>query len=243
MIAGMRLSPRHRLLLLATLVLLPVTGCRGLGKKHEVNHIPQFGTVDANQPGELRKVAQSAYVIEPPDELEITSQPASADLGQGTFIVQADGSVDLGFAGDAFVSGLTLAEAEERIALQLNDAARAQDTKPAKPYRVSVRLSSGQSKYYYVLGTVATQGKFKANANDTVMDAILQAGLKSNSLPEKAYLVRPHPLGGPDEVYKIDWFGIKDRGDTLTNYQVFPGDRIVVPGTRPPGLISSLLGN
>ena len=66
--------------------------------------------------------SQSAYVIEPPDELEITSQPASPDLGQSTYIVQADGNVDLGFAGDAYVSGLTLAEAEERIALQLNDA-------------------------------------------------------------------------------------------------------------------------
>jgi polysaccharide export outer membrane protein len=94
-----------------------------------------------------------------------------------------------------------------------------------------------------VIGTVTTPGRVKSNANDTVLDAILQAGLKSNSLPEKAYLVRPHPLGGQEQVYKIDWFGIKDRGDTLTNYQVFPGDRIVVPGTKPPGLISSLLGN
>jgi polysaccharide export outer membrane protein len=243
MIAGMRLSPRCRNLLLASLVLLPVAGCHGLGKQHEANHIPQFGTVDANQPGELRKISQSAYIIEPPDELEIAAQPQSPDLGAGNFVVQADGNVDLGFAGDAYVSGLTLAEAEERIAVQLNDAARNQDPKPIKPYRVSVKLATGQSKYYYVLGTVATQGKFKANANDTVMDAILQAGLKSNSLPEKAYLVRPHPLGGQDEVYKIDWFGIRDRGDTLTNYQVFPGDRIVVPGTKAPGLISSLLGN
>jgi polysaccharide export outer membrane protein len=40
---------------------------------------------------------------------------------------------------------------------------------------------------------------------------------------------------------KIDWCGIKDRGDTLTNYQLFPGDRIVVPGTRPPGLIATLI--
>jgi polysaccharide export outer membrane protein len=243
MIARMRLSPRYGSITLAGLLLLPVTGCRGLGKKHEANHIPQFGTIDANQPGELRKVSQSEYIIEPPDELEITAQPPFSDLGQSTVIVQADGNVDLGFAGDAYVSGLTLAEAEERIAIQLNDAARAQTPAPSKPYRVSVRLATGQSKYYYVLGTVATQGKFKANANDTVMDAILQAGLKSNSLPEKAYLVRPHPLGGQDQVYRIDWFGIRDRGDTLTNYQVFPGDRVVVPGTKPPGLISSLLGN
>ena len=243
MIARMRLSPRCWSIALAGFVLLPASGCHGLGKKHEANHIPQFGTIDANQPGELRKVSQSAYIIEPPDELEITAQPPFSDLGQSTVIVQADGNVDLGFAGDAYVSGLTLAEAEERIAIQLNDAARGQTPAPSKPYRVSVRLATGQSKYYYVLGTVGTQGKFKANANDTVLDAILQAGLKSNSLPEKAYLVRPHPLGGQDQVYKIDWFGIRDRGDTLTNYQVFPGDRVVVPGTKPPGLISSLLGN
>ena len=102
-----------------------------------------------------------------------------------------------GIAGDVYVSGLTLVEAEERIALQLNDAARSQGTPPSQPYRVSVRLATGQSKYYYVLGAVATQGKFKSNANDTVLDAILQAGLKTNSLPEKAYLVRPHPLVGP----------------------------------------------
>jgi polysaccharide biosynthesis/export protein len=243
MIARMHLSPRRRSIGLASLVLLSVTGCHGLGKKHEADRVPQFGTIDANQPGELRKVSQSAYIIEPPDELEISAQPSVPELGQATFIVQADGNVDLGFAGDAYLSGLTLEEAEERIAIQLNDAARVQNPNPGKPYRVSVKLATSQSKYYYVLGTVATQGKFKANANDTVMDAILQAGLKSNSLPEKAYLVRPHPLGGADQVYKIDWFGIRDRGDTLTNYQVFPGDRVVVPGTKPPGLISSLLGN
>ena len=93
-----------------------------------------------------------------------------------------------------------------------------------------------------MLGTVTTQGRFPITGNETVLDAILAAGLRTNSLPEKAYLVRPHPAGGPDQVFRIDWFGIKERGDTLTNYQVFPGDRIVVPGGRAPGLLSTLLG-
>lgn len=170
-------------------------------------------------------------------------QTAASSSSTGPFIVQADGFVDLGLFGDVYVYGLTLPEAEERIAVQLNDAARQQKPESTEKYRVSVRLTNGQSKYYYVLGTVANPGRMKASSNDTVLDAILQAGLKSNSLPEKAYLVRPHALGGEDQVYKIDWLGIKDRGDTLTNYQLFPGDRVVVPGTRPPGLIKSLLGN
>jgi len=111
-----------------------------------------------------------------------------------------------------------------------------------EPYEVSVRLVNNQSQYYYVLGAVGNQGRFKSTGNETVLDAILQAQLRSHSLPEKAYLARPIRPGGPDQVLKIDWFGIKDRGDTLTNYQVLPGDRIVVPGTKPPGLIGSLLG-
>jgi polysaccharide export outer membrane protein len=159
------------------------------------------------------------------------------------FVVQSDGFVDLGEFGEVYVYGLTLAEAEERVSAQVNDAARTKQPQIKEKYRVSVRLATSQSKYYYVLGTVANQGRFKAGSTDTVLDAILQAGLKSNSLPEKAYMVRPHALGGEDQVYKIDWFGIKDRGDTLTNYQLFPGDRVVVPGTKPPGLIKSLLGN
>jgi polysaccharide export outer membrane protein len=232
-----------RCVVLTGLVVASTTGCHGLSKQHEAKRIPQLGTIDPGQPAELRKVSQSLYVIEPPDELEIAVQPPIPDLSAATFVVRADGFVDLGLPGDVYVNGLTLAEAEDRIAVQLNDQARVLEAKPSQPYRVSVRLANGQSKYYYVIGAVVTPGRVKSVGSETVLDAIMMAGLKSNSLPEKAYLVRPHPLGGPDEVYKIDWCGIKDRGDTLTNYQVLPGDRVVVPGTKPPGLISSLLGN
>jgi polysaccharide export outer membrane protein len=227
------------------LFMAALPGCHGLAKRHEASKVPQFGTIDPSQPAEMRKVAQSPYVIEPPDELEITAIPPLrfANASSLPFVVQSDGFIDLGEFGEVYVYGLSLAEAEERIAAQVNDAARAKQPGNKEKHRVSVRLASSQSKYYYVLGTVTNQGRFKAGSNDTVLDAILQAGLKSNSLPEKAYMVRPHALGGEDQVYKIDWFGIKDRGDTLTNYQLFPGDRVVVPGTKPPGLIKSLLGN
>jgi polysaccharide export outer membrane protein len=240
----MLVSPCRPVFLMAGLALSALSGCHGLAQKHEANKIPQLGEIDASQPAELRKVSQSAYVIEPPDELEITAVPPLLNSNAtGSYVVQGDGFVDLGLSGEVNVYGLTLPEAEARIAAHVNEAARAKDPRSQVKYSVSVRLASNQSKYYYVLGTVANPGRFKAGGNDTVLDAIVQAGLKSNSLPDKAYLVRPHALGAHDQVYKIDWFGIKDRGDTLTNYQVFPGDRVVVPGTKPPGLIKSLLGN
>jgi polysaccharide export outer membrane protein len=221
--------------------LIASVGCSGLRDALTNRRIPQLGVIDPHQPRELRMVSMPPYVIEPPDELEITVRPATPDLTTTTLTVQSDGNLDLGFLGDVYVAGLTLDQAELKIAQLL--ASRTPGKGPRPRYEVSVRLVNGtQSKSFYVLGTVTTQGKFPITGNETVLDAILAAGLRSNSLPEKSYLVRPHPAGGPDQVLKIDWISIKERGDTLTNYQIFPGDRIVVPGGRAPGLLSTLFG-
>ncbi len=221
--------------------LIPLAGCSGLGNAHASKKIPQPGVIDCNQPRELRMVSLPPYVVEPPDELEISVRPATPELSVSTLTVQPDGTIDLNFLGDVYVAGLNLDQVEMKVAQVLT--AKVGGHAPKEGYQVSARLVNGsQSKSYYVLGTVTTQGKFPTTGNDTVLDAILTAGLRSNSLPEKAYLVRPHPAGGPDQILKIDWTSIRDCGDTLTNYQIFPGDRIIVPGGKPPGLISTLTG-
>jgi polysaccharide export outer membrane protein len=228
---------------IVALGLLALPGCAGLSRKHEARHIPARGEIDPEQARELDKVTMPRYVIEPPDELEISVQPPPPDWNPAapSFVVQQDGMIDLGLLGDVFVVGSTLEEAEFKIADQLTFISRQQGKSPPQRYRVSVRLANCQSKFYYVMGAVTTQGRFPIKGNETALDAILQAGLRSNSLPEKAYLVRPHPPGGHDQVLKIDWCGIRERGDTLTNYQLFPGDRVVVPGTRAPGVIATFL--
>lgn len=239
-----KLSARPVLLLRLGVGILPLVlaaGCSSTGGAHAANKVPQPGVVDCNQPRELQMVSMPPYVVEPPDELEISVRPAASDLSMTTLTVQSDGNVDLGFLGDVYVAGLTLDQIETKIAQHLDAPAG----RPAsrEHHQVSVRLVNGtQSKSYYVLGTVTTQGKFPVTGNDTVLDAILTAGLRANSLPEKAYVVRPHPAGGPDQILRVDWVSIKERGDTLTNYQIFPGDRIIVPGGKAPGLLSTLLG-
>ncbi|WP_148598631.1 polysaccharide biosynthesis/export family protein [Aquisphaera giovannonii] len=229
-------------LAVAALVLCLAPGCAQHSRRKEVDRIPDRGVIDPAQPRELDKTTMPRYVIEPPDELDVTIRPAPPDWIQNSIVVQQDGMIDLGFAGEVYVVGLSVGEAEHRIAQELNAAAARQGQKPEQPYKVSVRVTNPQSKFYYVMGTVNSQGRFPIKGNETALDAILLAGLKSNSLPEKSYLVRPHPPGQPDTVLKIDWCAIRERGDTLTNYQLLPGDRIVVPGTKPPGLISTLIG-
>ena len=199
--------------------------------------------IDLAQPRELRKVVQAPYVIEPPDDLEVLVRPTEFDPTQRIVTVQADGLIDLGFGGDIPVAGLTLGQAEQSIAQTLTARAKREGNPPEKPIEVSVRLATpSKSKVYYVIGTVSSEGAFPCVGGETVLKAILEAGLRPNSLPQKAYLSRPRPEGLPDVVLRIDWEGIRDRGDTTTNYQILPGDRVVVPGTKERGLIGSLLG-
>ena len=42
----------------------------------------------------MRKVSQSPYLIEPPDELEVTSQPPLPTTMPSPFLVRGDGFVD-----------------------------------------------------------------------------------------------------------------------------------------------------
>ncbi|MGC8640414.1 MAG: polysaccharide biosynthesis/export family protein [Isosphaeraceae bacterium] len=243
MIARMLTAPcQGRRIVLTWLLLGLISGCAGTGQKHEARHIPDRGFIDPDQARELDKTTMPRYVVEPPDELDVMIKPAPPDWNLNNVTVQQDGVIDLGFLGDVYVVGLTLEQIEQRIAQQLTQIANQKGQKLEEPYRVSVRLANSQSKFYYVMGTVQNQGRFPIKGGDTVLDAIIQAGLKSNSLPEKAFLVRPHRPGECDQVLKIDWCGIRERGDTLTNYQLFPGDRVIVPGTRPPSLIATLLG-
>ena len=53
-------------------------------------------------------------------------------------------------------------------------------------------------------------------------------GLISSADPKQLTLVRPQRNGKPAKVYKIDLEAIQQRGEVATNYQIFPGDRIIV---------------
>jgi polysaccharide export outer membrane protein len=234
---------RGRRALVLGLLLAPcLVGC-ALAEKHRAKKIPQLGLYDPTQPRELCKVTMPPLVVEPPDELEITARPTGLELPLANFVVRPDGVVDLGYYGEVYVTGLTVPQVELKIAQHLAVAAAQQGADLGhEPIRVSVRLvSHARSKQYYVIGTVNLPGSYPITGNDTVLDAILRAGLLSYSYPDKAYLARPHPAGGPEQLLRIDWERIK-QGDTLTNYQLMPGDRIVVPGGRPPGLLQTLAG-
>ena len=95
--------------------------------------------------------------------------------------------------------------------------------------RISVRLVNWDSKKIYVLGEVNSPGFFAYAGNETVLDAILEAGgLTGNANHHQITVARPTPCGSCRIVMKVCYDQVVQLGDTSTNYQLLPGDRVFV---------------
>jgi protein involved in polysaccharide export with SLBB domain len=178
-------------------------------------------------PREMEKQPLPEYIVEPGDALLILASdpdsPARASLPADQPVLP-DGTINLGKYGHLQVMGKTVPEIEvmvrQAVAKQTKDAGF-----------ITVRLSSRQSKVYYVIGEVNSPGRFQLNGNETVLDALMQAGgLTDKASRDNIILSRPSKPNCPRMVLPVCWKQIVQLGDTTTNYQIAPGDRIYVPG-------------
>ncbi|WP_406700011.1 SLBB domain-containing protein [Singulisphaera sp. Ch08] len=100
---------------------------------------------------------------------------------------------------------------------------------PADSDRIFLDVTAYNSKNYYILGDVASPGRMPCTGNETVLDALNFArGFLATADQQNIRLIRPARGGKPIRIYQVDYQAITEKGDVTTNYQVFPGDRIVV---------------
>jgi polysaccharide export outer membrane protein len=211
---------------------------------------PEENIAKSNLPREFTKVSMPDYVVEPPDLMIVEVLEALPGRPiSGERLVRPDGKISLGFYGEVYVAGLTTDEIKEKIVLHLrkylpddvlglteidpNDPSgqpRTKEVSPRESNRVFVDVTAYNSKYYYVQGDVAAPGKMPITGNETVLDAINYAGgLISTAAPQNIRLVRPAPPGACcEQVLPVNLAAIVSAGDPTTNYQIMPGDRLVV---------------
>jgi polysaccharide biosynthesis/export protein len=145
---------------------------------------------------------------------------------RGDHLVRPDGSVNLGLYGNVRVTGLTLPEAKAAIEAQLSQFLE-------KP-EIAIDVFAYNSKVFYVIydggGNGQTVARLPITGNETVLDAIANLnGLSSVADKHRMWVARPAPAcNSCDQVLPVDWIGITTRGETATNYQLLPGDRIFV---------------
>jgi polysaccharide export outer membrane protein len=153
------------------------------------------------------------------------SQGRGAQRISGPHLVRPDGTISLGTYGSVPVTGMTLAEARRAIEQHLS----AYLLEP----EVSVDVQNYNSKTYYVVldggGAGQTVVRLPVTGNETVIDAISQVnGLTAVSSQDRIWVSRPAPEGNCHQVLPVDWKSVVECGDTATNYQLLPGDRVFV---------------
>jgi polysaccharide export outer membrane protein len=215
---------------------------------------PEEKIASSNIPREFQKVSMPDYVVEAPDLLLVEVLEALPGRPiSGERLVRPDGKISLGFYGDVYVAGLTLPEVKEKIVLHLRkfisdetlgllemdpetlevkrDKIGQVILKDIKDCdRVFVDITGYNSKSYYVLGDVLIPGKLSITGNETVLDALEYAGgLLPTAAPQNIRLVRPAPPGACcEQILPVNLAAITNGGDPTTNYQMMPGDRIIV---------------
>lgn len=174
-------------------------------------------------PRELDKTVISAYIIQPGDVLLVEPVQLDSPLRfPADQTVLPDGTIDLGRFGRLAVAGRTLEQIESDVTATVQAVEKDGGA-------INVRLVDPQSAVYYVLGEVTSPGSYPFIGRETVLDAILAAGgLTDKASACNIILSRPSTPCGCRTVIPICYKNIVQQGDTTTNFQVMPGDRIYV---------------
>lgn len=232
-------SRRRRGWILSLALLAACTGCQTVRTSED-----KIAASDI--PRELSKMTMPEYVVEPPDIIVVEVLEALAGRPiTGERLVRPDGTISLDFYGSVYVAGLTPTEIKEKVVLHLRKYLNDEflglieedpDTGEKVPIaavdtdRVFVDVTAYNSKVYYVEGDVLAPGRLPITGNETVFDAINYAGgLGPYASVPNIRLVRPAPPGSAQpQLLPVNYEAIVHTGDTTTNYQLLPGDRIVV---------------
>jgi len=218
------------MILLVAILLAACAGCTSWfqPRSHELMRTTSRLS-DANRhaaplPRELSKMLMAEHRVEPGDVLLI--EPAQFDASirlAGDQTVQPDGAIELGHYGRLLVAGKTTEEIRVEVENLVSEKAK-------KKVPVNVRLIEMNGKVVYVLGEVNSPGAYPLTGNETVLDAIIAAGGVTDQADQtRVVLNKPTAPVGCRVVLPICYKHIVQIGDTSTNYQVEPGDRIFVP--------------
>jgi len=163
--------------------------------------------------------------LKDPDVRVTLAQAGNLQEIRGEHMVGPDGTVRLGVYGSVRVSGMTLDEAKAAIESHLSKYL-------SRPL-ISLDVIGYNSKVYYVVTDGGGNGeqviRLPATGSETVLDALSYInGLPPVASKERIWVSRPGPPGSPRQTLPVDWNAIVCGGETATNYQILPGDRVYV---------------
>ena len=173
----------------------------------------------SEKPSSLAPQSQAGaeYVIGPEDVLHIAVWK-EADL-TATLPVRPDGKISLPLLNDVQASGLT--------PLQLASSLTEKLKKYIADPRVTVVVTTINSKKIYLVGEVLHSGAAALSPNMTVLQALSSAGLNQFAKTSSIYVLRTE--NGKQQKLPVNYRKLVKGERIEQNYLLRPGDTIVVP--------------
>lgn len=173
---------------------------------------------------EIEVIGEGArYTIGPGDILQIMVRDQSEFTGR--FVVNDNGYIQYNFVGDVKAAGFTKEE--------LKSVLREKLTQYVKYPELSVIILEYRSKFVYVLGNVAKPGKYPMQGDKlTLREAVIFAGLpeRETAAMKRTRIIR-ETEDGPQSI-KVNLKEVLLEGRLDQNYDLLPGDIVVVPQSR-----------
>jgi polysaccharide export outer membrane protein len=190
--------------------------------------VPQIREALAQRVTEVTKRKPEAAVKPTEVTVNLVQSQAAQQIG-GPHLVRPDGTISLSTYGSVRVAGLTIPEVRRAVEAKLAEYL-------LDPV-VAVDVQNYNSKLIYVifdgLGAGQTVYRLPVTGNDNVLDVIAQVnGMTAVSDHNRVWVARPAPAGHGHTILPVDWRAVTECGDTATNYQLMPGDRVFV-GANP----------
>lgn len=203
-----------------------------VGSDGNVNLGPAYGRVHvagqtvAQAEQTIRRYLEETVQLKAPELQVVLEDIEAPQMVSGEHLVRPDGRVSLGIYGDVLVSGMTLPEAQLAVQQKLADAG-------IQNPRVTVDVLAYNSKQIYLITDGGGFGeqvvRIPYTGNETVLDAISQIQGLSQVSSKRIWVARPAPAGSAvAQILEVEWEDITALGQTATNYQLFPGDRIYI---------------
>jgi polysaccharide export outer membrane protein len=169
------------------------------------------------------EVSAIEYRVGIPDVIAI-SAPRVLEIDGEEQPVRPDGKINLKLVGDVKVAGMTAKEISAKLEVLLS--------KYYVEPKVNVRVTSYQSKKYYVYGQAAIPGPKPFTGRDTVVDAVARAGTNPlHSWTSHVRVIRPSHGDGPPRIVELDVREMMTKGDWSRNVLLEPNDIVYIPPT------------
>jgi polysaccharide export outer membrane protein len=159
------------------------------------------------------------YHLRPGDVISVTYRYSPEY--NATVALQPDGYVGLPLLGELSLGGLTVLEAQDRLAAKAGERLNAPE--------IVVELKEFEKPYYIIGGQVGAPGKFDYRGPISALRAIqLAGGFKDSAKTSQVLLIRP--VNDVDaETRLINLKRVVDQRQIREDLDLRPGDMLIVP--------------